>query len=496
MLRTLGADLVGMSTALEAIAAHAAGRGGVRAVAGHQRRRRGHRREAGRTTRCIAAGKAAAGRLGRVPGRVHRAAAVSGSCWSPARRAGSAPGCAAGCPSAAGRCAASTSSRCPTSGRARSSSSPTSPTWPRWSTPPGRRRRGPPGRHRRASRRGRRSAHANIEGTYARSRRPAGPACSGWCWPAATTPAGYTPRPDGGLLREADAPPRPDTYYGVAKVAMEALGSLYADRYGMDVVCLRIGSAFAEPTTVRQLATWLSPADTVVAGRRRAAAPVPGFAVVWGVSANTRNWWDLTAARALGLRAGRRRRGLRRGADRGARRARPGRPGARPRRRRVHAAASSTPRTSRPSRGPAVTRPAGAGPRLGRRRPARGRPRRDRGADRGRRTSTELARRFAGPLTFGTAGLRGPLRAGPAGHERRRGHPGRRRARRATSPTHGHAGRRRGHRLRRPAPVRRVRAHHRRGARRAPASPSRCCPGRCRRRCCPSPSAIWAARPA
>jgi uronate dehydrogenase len=111
---------------------------------------------------------------------------------------------------------------------------------------------------------------------------------------------GFTPRPAEGLLRESDAPPRPDTYYGVAKVTMEALGSLYADRYGMDVVCLRIGSAFPEPTTLRMLATWLSPADTVSLVDAALTAPSPGFSVVWGVSANTRNWWDLTAARALG----------------------------------------------------------------------------------------------------------------------------------------------------------------------------------------------------
>ena len=112
---------------------------------------------------------------------------------------------------------------------------------------------------------------------------------------------GYTPRPAEGLLTEADAPARPDTYYGVAKATMEALGSLYADRYGLDVVCLRIGSAFPEPTTVRQLSTWLSPGDTVRLVQAALTAPSPGFRIVWGVSDNTRRWWDLTAARALGF---------------------------------------------------------------------------------------------------------------------------------------------------------------------------------------------------
>jgi uronate dehydrogenase len=117
--------------------------------------------------------------------------------------------------------------------------------------------------------------------------------------------SGFTPRPPAGrLLTEHDAPHRPDTYYGVAKATMEALGSLYVDRYGLDVVCLRIGSAFPEPTTARQLSTWLSPDDTVSLVDAALRAPSPGFAVVWGVSANTRNWWDLTEARALGYEPG------------------------------------------------------------------------------------------------------------------------------------------------------------------------------------------------
>src|SRR3954447_9674758 len=132
-------------------------------------------------------------------------------------------------------------------------------------------------------------SRVNIEGTYVAMEAARRAGIRRVVLASSNHATGFTPRPVSGLLKEEDAPPRPDTYYGVAKVTMEALGSLYADRYGMDVVCLRIGSAFPEPTTVRMLATWLSPGDTLSL-----------VAVVWGVSANTRNWWDLTAARALG----------------------------------------------------------------------------------------------------------------------------------------------------------------------------------------------------
>jgi uronate dehydrogenase len=143
--------------------------------------------------------------------------------------------------------------------------------------------------------------HDNIDGTYVALEAARRAGIRRVVLASSNHATGFTPRPGSGqLLKEEDAPPRPDTYYGVAKVTMEALGSLYVDRYGMDVVCLRIGSAFAEPTTTRQLSTWLSPADTVSLVDAALRAPDPGFAVVWGVSANTRNWWDLTAARALG----------------------------------------------------------------------------------------------------------------------------------------------------------------------------------------------------
>lgn len=94
--------------------------------------------------------------------------------------------------------------------------------------------------------------------------------------------------------------PRPDTFYGVAKVAAEALLSLYADRYAITAVALRIGSFLPEPATVRALSTWLSPADCVRLVAAGLSAADPGFHVVYGVSANTRGWWDLEPGRAIG----------------------------------------------------------------------------------------------------------------------------------------------------------------------------------------------------
>ncbi|CUR60832.1 NAD-dependent epimerase/dehydratase [metagenome] len=109
---------------------------------------------------------------------------------------------------------------------------------------------------------------------------------------------GRTPRAAGELTEHAL--PRPDTYYGVAKVAAEALLQLFADRHGIDAVACRIGSFLEEPTTVRALSTWLSHDDGVRMVEAALTAPAPGFAVLYGISANTRAWWDLEPGRGLG----------------------------------------------------------------------------------------------------------------------------------------------------------------------------------------------------
>ena len=97
-------------------------------------------------------------------------------------------------------------------------------------------------------------------------------------------------------------PMRPDGHYGLSKAFGENLARFYFDRYGIESVCLRIGSSFPEPKDRRMLATWLSYDDLERLVVASLTAPVVGHSVVYGVSDNTATWWDNTSAQHIGYR--------------------------------------------------------------------------------------------------------------------------------------------------------------------------------------------------
>ncbi|MER5950974.1 NAD(P)-dependent oxidoreductase [Streptomyces sp. NPDC001904] len=114
---------------------------------------------------------------------------------------------------------------------------------------------------------------------------------------------GYTPRPrteDGDPVVPVSTPRRPDTFYGLSKSFGEDLAQFYRDQFGIETVSVRIGSCFREPTDVRMMSVWMSPADGARLFHAALSAPDVGHTVVYGSSANTRVWWDLSSARALG----------------------------------------------------------------------------------------------------------------------------------------------------------------------------------------------------
>jgi len=90
--------------------------------------------------------------------------------------------------------------------------------------------------------------------------------------------------------------PRPDGNYGLSKLFGEGIARLYWDRWGIETVCLRIGTAEAEPQNRRALATWLSPRDLLHLVTCALTAPEVGFLVAYGISANARRFYDTEAA--------------------------------------------------------------------------------------------------------------------------------------------------------------------------------------------------------
>lgn len=142
---------------------------------------------------------------------------------------------------------------------------------------------------------------ANIEGTYNLYEAAREEGVRRIVFASSNHAVGFTPRPQGDdPLIPVGTPRRPDTYYGLSKCFGEDLAQLYADLHGIDTVSVRIGSCFAAPTTVRMLSVWMSPADGARLFHAALTAPATGHTVVYGSSANTRLWWDLEPARALG----------------------------------------------------------------------------------------------------------------------------------------------------------------------------------------------------
>ncbi|GAB3959868.1 NAD-dependent epimerase/dehydratase family protein [Streptomyces sparsus] len=143
--------------------------------------------------------------------------------------------------------------------------------------------------------------HANIAGTYNLYEAAREEGVRRIVFASSNHATGYTPRPQPGEpLIPVDTPRRPDTFYGLSKSFGEDLAQLYWDRHGMETVSVRIGSCFPEPTSVRMLSLWMSPEDGARLLHAALTAEDVGHTVVHGSSDNTRLWWDLTTARALG----------------------------------------------------------------------------------------------------------------------------------------------------------------------------------------------------
>jgi uronate dehydrogenase len=104
--------------------------------------------------------------------------------------------------------------------------------------------------------------------------------------------------------RQIDAlsPLRPDSRYGVSKAFGEAIARLYADKHGIESVCLRIGQFRSKPTNVRMLSLWISPDDMVHLVERSLEATGLHFEIIHGISANSRSWYRDLGGDRIGYR--------------------------------------------------------------------------------------------------------------------------------------------------------------------------------------------------
>ena len=111
---------------------------------------------------------------------------------------------------------------------------------------------------------------------------------------------GLHPRPPNGLVPGSQTQLRPDSRYGVGKAFGESMGAMYACKYDMQVMAIRIGNVNTRPIDRRRLGNWISWPDLgqlVTIGLEHADI---GFEVVYGISDSTGHHYDNARAHALG----------------------------------------------------------------------------------------------------------------------------------------------------------------------------------------------------
>ncbi len=94
--------------------------------------------------------------------------------------------------------------------------------------------------------------------------------------------------------------PRPDSRYGLSKCWGEAVGALYADKYAVKSMHVRIGNAADLPASERSLAIWISGRDLAQLFLIGLEHPEIHNTIVYGVSDNIACWYDNSEAYRLG----------------------------------------------------------------------------------------------------------------------------------------------------------------------------------------------------
>jgi uronate dehydrogenase len=94
----------------------------------------------------------------------------------------------------------------------------------------------------------------------------------------------------------------PDSRYGLSKMFGEGLASLYAYKHGIGSLAIRIGNLGDKPLDKRRLSIWLKTEDLLKLIRIGLEKPDLLFEIVYGMSDNSRAWWDNSRATQLGYR--------------------------------------------------------------------------------------------------------------------------------------------------------------------------------------------------